>query len=186
MFFILSNPNLIRELHKEKIIKNNLFTLCLGLNSGYFSVGGINSTLHKENSSITYLNTNGNFFYSIPLNKITLNGKEFNITNEYSLIVDSGSTVTMFPSRIFNLIDDAFNDFCKIPGKCSGKKENIEKEVCFSMNENISTNQLYDSLPSLTFEFEKKYQIEWTPNNYLMEFVDENKIFYCYGFSLSQ
>jgi len=89
---IFRQPNLIRELYDNKLIKHNLFSLCLGSNAGYFSVGKINKTFHNVNSSIVYLNRNpNNFFYSVDLNKIYLNGSEIN-TNYNTILLNQNKT----------------------------------------------------------------------------------------------
>ncbi len=180
---IFRQPNLIRELYDNKLIKHNLFSLCLGSNAGYFSVGKINKTFHNVNSSIVYLNRNpNNFFYSVDLNKIYLNGSEIN-TN-YNTILDSGTTYSLFPQEIYDSLIFAFDGFLK-KNEFPATKTMVNDDYCFQLNQNKTNRNLYKSLPSFHFNFENKYSIPWKPKNYLVQQVDDVKgVIYCLGFSI--
>jgi hypothetical protein len=48
------HPTLIDALYKDKGIQTDLFALCLAEENGLMTIGGFNTTIHKE-SMITYV-----------------------------------------------------------------------------------------------------------------------------------
>ena len=184
----LRTPNLIRELYSNNMIEHNLFTLCFGLNSGYFSVGKINNTLHAKNSSIIYLNHNPNdFFYTVNLLKILIDGIDIKMSNDTSVIIDSGTTLSLFPESAYKNIIKVFDNFSEkeqFPAKKTLKGE----DYCFGLKPGYSKKNLYNSLPKFSFVFEKDNLIVgWSPKNYLYENdLSENILNYCIGISMIQ
>ena len=76
--------NFINVLYKVGAINSSIFGLCLAQKGGYFSIGDINTTFHKE--EITYLKMESNyFFYSLNMNNIFINNKKFQNINKINI-----------------------------------------------------------------------------------------------------
>ena len=62
----------INVLYNLKIINNNIFSLCLGLEGGYMSLGEIDKTYHKEKSIKYFSFTTSNNLYSFNVYGVTV------------------------------------------------------------------------------------------------------------------
>jgi hypothetical protein len=98
-----SEHNFISILNKVGALKSDVFGLCLAQMGGYFSMGEINTTYHKE--KISYLKMErSSLFYSIGMIDIYVNNKKINSykKSKYQIIIDSGTTISYFPKEVFN------------------------------------------------------------------------------------
>ena len=179
--------NFIFVLNKVGAIDNNIFGLCLAQKGGYLSIGDINTTFHKE--EITYLNLQQNyFFFSLNMKNILIEDNKIKKyqPNKYSLIIDSGTTLTYFPEEIFNEIIENIISICNSYDNkkgCGEYEYNKDFGPCFSF-ESIEKMEdaLYQYWPNFTF-FLETYGYKWTPDEYLFNITNRMKIMGCMGFN---
>jgi len=111
-------------LFNQNIISKNLFTICFGQNDGYFSIGEIDKSFHKSKIEYVPLYPGETNFY-VHLTQIKI-GEEAIPIHNYRGFIDSGTTISYFPSEIYNSIINTFNSICNnIPDNKCGKFKNI-------------------------------------------------------------
>ena len=174
-----SGKSFISLLYNNKIISKNLFSICIGQNDGYFSIGEIDTTYHKNNIEYVPLVEGGNNFY-ININKIQIGDKIIN--NNIKGFIDSGSTLSYFPRDIYNSVIDGFNSFCEKKGKKCGKFKILsDYGYCGFFNSNEEKIKVInENWPNITFYLDG-YNYVLTPSNYFFDYNEEN-IGACLGF----
>ncbi len=179
--------NIISVFYKIGVIENNIFGLCLAQMGGYFSIGDINTTFHRE--EITYLKMEKNsFFYSLNMNNIYINNRlitKYN-QNRYTLIIDSGTTISYFPEEIFNEMVDKIKTICNsFENKKGCGKYEYDKDFgpCFSF-ESVEKldDAIYQYWPNISFIL-GNYQYKWTPDEYIFNITNKMKVMGCMGFN---
>ena len=178
-----NDKSFISLMYKKDLISNNLFSLCLDKEGGYFSIGDIDTKYHIC-SKIKYVEYKPfSELYELEIQKIII--KDIEIESKYSSIINSFSTISYFPEEIFNNITIALFSICsEYKGKC-GKLKRIEGYgICsdFSNLENLS-NAIKYILPSIKIKFEN-FIFNWQPKNYLLNFTFKNiknKFRTCFG-----
>ena len=169
-----------------KQIKRNLFTLCLGYEGGLFSIGEILNDIHLNNN-ISYLSIPNNRFYVI--NFLSINIENFNVKvndenniNYYS-IVDSGTTISYFPSKFANELFHIVKTICnrnENNGKCGENFYDKNLGQCFRFNNENDMNYALDNIfPNITFNFGDNVTFVWEPRNY---YFHNSKSSFCLGF----
>ena len=94
----------ISVLYDLKVLKKNIFTICLGNRVGYLSLGAINRNFH-ESEKIEYIRIKSKKInsYQIKATQIKIgNTKPREINTD--CVIDSGTPITYFPINIFNKI----------------------------------------------------------------------------------
>ena len=179
--------NFINVLNKVGAIDNNIFGLCFAQMGGYFSIGEINTTFHKD--KITYLNMDRNtFFYSINMNNIFVNEKKINNykKNKYSLIIDSGTTISYFPNDIFEEMVDNIKTICNsFENKSGCGQYEYDKDFgpCFVFDSVQKLEEaIYQYWPNISFILED-YKYKWTPDQYIFNDTNRMKVRACMGFN---
>ena len=182
-----NDNNFIYILKKVGAIDNNIFGLCLAQMGGYFSIGEINTTFHRED--ITYLKMDKNsFFYSVNMNNIFINNLKISNydKNKYSLIIDSGTTISYFPKEIFNEMVDKTKAICNsygIKNACGKYEYDKDFGPCFSFESLEKMEEaIYIYWPNITFLLED-YKYKWTPDEYFFNVTNKMKIIGCMGFN---
>ena len=182
-----NEKNFISVMDKVGAIKKNIFSLCLAQVGGYFSIGEINTTYHKEN--ISYFNMEKNsFFYSLNVNNIFVNNKKLEKfkTNKFSFIIDSGTTISYFPDEIFDEIVDNVKTICNsFEDKRGCGKYEYDKDFgpCFLFENTIKLeNAIYQFWPNISFIF-NDYIYKWTPDEYIFNDTNKDKVRGCMGFN---
>ena len=182
--------NFINVLNKVGVIENNIFGLCLAQIGGYFSISEINTTFHKE--EITYLKMEKNsFFYSLNMNKIFINDKIISKyqKSKYTLIIDSGTTLSYFPEEIFKEILENIKSICNSfenKNGCGNYEYDKDFGLCFSFESNEKMEKaIYQYWPNISFILED-YQYKWTPDEYFFNATNKMKIIGCMGFSIGK
>ena len=179
--------NIISVFYKIGVIENNIFGLCLAQIGGYFSIGDINTTFHRE--EITYLKMEKNsFFYSLNMNNIYINNRlitKYN-QNRHTLIIDSGTTISYFPEEIFNEMVDKIKTICNsFENKNGCGKYEYDKDFgpCFSF-ESVEKldDAIYQYWPNISFIL-GNYQYKWTPDEYIFNITNKMKVMGCMGFN---
>ena len=170
-------------LYKLNVIKKNIFSLCFEHDGGYFSIGKIYEQYHYS-KNIQYVNLiNKNFGnYIINLKYIKIGEDKIDINNH--AIIDSGTTMTYFPSSIFQEIMKIILDKCKISKKC-GKLEKIQNfGYCTPIKTEEDINKLVENgWGNLTFIFDSDAKFIWMPKNYHYIYKSkENEYHLCLGF----
>ena len=177
--------NFISILNKVGAIENTIFGLCLAQMGGYFSIGEINNTFHRE--EITYLKMEKiSFFFSLNMNKIYVNDKMITkySKNKYSLIIDSGTTISYFPEEIFNEMVTNIKSICSSSqNRCGYYEYDRDFGPCFSFDSrNQMEEAVYKYWPNISFILED-YKYNWTPDEYLFNDTNKMKIRGCMGFN---
>ena len=181
-----NNPrSFISMLYKTKVIKKDLFTLCLSQEGGYFSIGEININYHKS-KDIKYLPLDmATDNYHISLNSITIDNHKIN--NKYSTFIDSGTTISYFPKNMFDEIINEVKKIWEEKGKTYGTLKYINGiGYCVIYKDG---NQFYDIIykvwPNIILEF-KNYEFKWIPENYYFIFTKSKIMHVCLGFDQDQ
>ena len=178
-----SGKNLINILYKYKIINNNIFSLCLAQKGGYITIDEIEKKYHKE--EIKYINIDKDiYYYSFTINKIKINNNT--ISNDiYPAKIDSGSTLTNIPIKFANYIINYINDLCNLDKNkklCGEYFINKELDSCYKFNSSSQFDYVLNNIwPNITFSI-NDYDYIWNPSQYLMKFIENNKIIGCFGF----
>jgi hypothetical protein len=172
-------------LYKNSVIPNNIFSLCFAPDGGYFSVGGLNRTLHTEEEVkyIDYYDTN---FYKVKLKDVIVNSVDFSVNeNEYFTIIDSGTTLSYFPKKLYTEFEKQINVVCSEINRCLGDSFTAEVGICYKLKENVSVLQFVESMPTFSFIFENNTTYYWKPQNYLFNYTDsasnDNRMTLCIG-----
>lgn len=153
-------------LYNQKILRNNLFTLCLSQTSGFFSLGEINKTLHLNND-INYVSIKDSSFYSVELQSIVVNEQNIEINNKsFTTIIDSGTTLSYFPQEILSKIESTFENICK-HHHCGSIFYQMEFSKCFEFRTIFEMNKVFSLFPDITFKFENGVEYIWEPLNYM-------------------
>ena len=168
-------------LFNQKIISKNLFTICFGQSDGYFSIGEIDTSFHNSKIEYVPLFPGESNFY-VQLNQLKI-GEEIIPINNYRGFIDSGTTISYFPSEIYNSIINKFNSICKnIPNKKCGNFKNVPGlGYCgFFNTKEDKEKALEEYWPNITLYFEG--------HNYTLRGIDysydynENGVGACLGF----
>ena len=178
-----NDKSFISMMYRKDLLQNNLFTLCLNKEGGYFSLGDIDTKYHicSEIKYVQYIPSSE--IYELEIESIII--KNIEIPTKYFSIIDSSSTISYFPEEIFNNISMAFFMICsEYEGQC-GKLKRIEGYgICsdFKNYENYINAMKY-ILPTIQIKF-MNYTFNWEPKNYLLNFYFKNtksKIRTCFG-----
>lgn len=172
-------------LYKNSVIPNNIFSLCFAPDGGYFSVGGLNRTLHTEDE-VKFIDYSDSNFYKVKLKDVTVNTVDFSVNgNEYFTIIDSGTTLSYFPKKLYTEIEKQINVVCSEINRCLGDSFTAEVGICYKLKENVSVLQFIESMPTISFVFENNTKYFWKPKNYLFNYTDsasnDNRMTLCIG-----
>lgn len=166
-------------LYNLHMLKNNVFSLCLGDRIGYLSLGYLTRKFHKSKKIeyIPILNQSINS-YQIQTSAVNVEKiKERNIKAE--CVIDSGTPITYFPINLFHRI---LKDIIKYFKKNEKNFFNIfgyhhyYGYCTFFENENELIKQI-KSWPRIKFTFSKT-EFLWEPENYFYK-VNNNEV--CLG-----
>ena len=176
-----SGKSFVSLLFRNNVIKNEIFSICLGQKDGYLSVGEIDTAYHKNKVVFVPLIWGHTNFY-IKLFNMQV-GDHIISTRNFNGFVDSGTTITYFPRDIFNNIITYFNEYCEKNGNKCGKFETISNigycGMFGSKQERVIALNKY--WPNITL-FLEGYNYTLTPNDYNFEYNDDKKIGACLGF----
>ena len=165
-------PNL---LYKLGIINKNIFTLCFGLRGGYMSLGEIDTTFHKS-ETINYVPLlDSDIFYFVKLNSLSVSNQENALKIPLIAKIDTGNSISYFPSITFKSIISQFKTFCSSGNHTCGNfsyDENYGYCASFPDRETLF-NAIYRNWPEIVLKF-GEHEYTWKPINY-----------YYYKFNLS-
>jgi hypothetical protein len=163
-----------------------MFSLCLSNNGGYFSVGDYNTSYHNKNSSIVYVKMKGDNFYEINFKNILIGNSSFDV-NSTIFIIDSGTSLTYFPSFLFtNILHSIMRD-CSKNNNCYATQITIRNDICFLPIQGSSKKDFYRSFSDILFVNEKSnFTYKWRPRDYIVVMVKKGQKYLCLGFSSSR
>ena len=182
-----TKKSIVEYLYKEKVIKNNLFTLCFAYEGGYFSLGEINSDFHSSSHEITYFPISSSAQnpsqYVLKASFISVNSIEIPLqTREVPAYVASSSTYTFFPEKIYDGIIEKILSECGEGGKECGELSKIFGfGYCAVFESREDMEEKVKRWPSVKFSFGDK-EFEWTGRNYLFNLSTTNTFRGCFGF----
>ena len=181
-----NNPkSFISLLYNLKVVNRNLFTLCFGLRGGYMSLGEIDKTYHKS-EDIEYIPLlSSNIYYLVKLNSIEVGDSKTNAIKVPVLAsIDTGNSISYFPSIIFKQITNQFKRFCDAKGKaCGNFTYDQELGYCASFPDRETLfKSIYKNWPNITLHFGESEYI-WKPINYYYYDLNINQRKACLGFN---
>ena len=166
-------PNLLYNLG---IINKNVFTLCFGLRGGYMSLGEIDTTFHKS-EIINYVPLlDSATFYFVKLTGLKVANEENAIKVPLVAKIDTGNSISYFPSITFKSIVSQFRKFCSSGNHTCGNftyEESYGYCASFPDRETLF-NAIYRNWPEITLNF-GEHEYTWKPINY-----------YYYKFNITQ
>lgn len=159
-------PTILQDLFVDKKhINPNLFSMCLAEWGGKLSVGGWEPSYHLNSTAAQWIPLDSTGYYSIPLQRIVLNGKDLgvNVNMMGTALIDSGTTFTYFPAEVFNRLTAALVEFCNGVGGCSAHQEGPD---CWRLDGG-STDP--GQFPTLTLSFDGGAVVQWPSRAYLFQ-----------------
>ena len=182
-----NNPkSFISLLYNLKIINRNIFSLCFNLRGGYMSLGEIDKTFHKSKVIEFVPLLTSNIYYLVKLNSIKIGNKNTSnaIINPVIANIDTGNSISYFPSIIYKNMIKQFKQFClENGGKCGNFTYNNELGYCSKFpNRESLFRAIYQYWPNITLYFgESKYI--WKPINYYYYNFNAKERKACLGFN---
>ena len=178
----------ISIMNKVGALDSSIFGLCLAQKGGYFSIGEIDTTFHKE--KISYIKMErSSMFYAIGMQEIYVGDKKIKSfkKSKYQVIIDSGTTISYFPKEVFNEIVEVTNNICNsYTNKNACGKYDYDKDLgpCFIFDDiEKLENGVFNYWPNFTFILNNKYNFHWIPKNYYFNDTSKKKARACMGFN---
>ena len=164
-----SPKSFISILYNLKVINTNLFTLCFGLRGGYMSLGEIEKTFHRS-EDIEYVPLlTSDVYYLVKLTGVKVGGDKAQNSLKTPVIatVDTGNSISYFPSIVFKEITKQFKDYCmETGGKCGNFTFDEDMGYCASFQDRESLfKAIFQYWPNITLNFGESAYI-WKPINY--------------------
>ena len=181
-----NNPkSFISLLYNFKVINRNIFSLCFGLRGGYMSLGEIDKTYHKSEyiEYVPLLTSSVN--YLIKLNSMKIGERPNILKTPYIASIETGNTISYFPSIIFKEITNQFKDFCMSHGggKCGNFTFDHDFGYCAAFPDRESLfRSIYNFWPNITLHFGESEYI-WKPINYYYYHYSITQRKACLGFN---
>lgn len=181
------NPkSFISILYNLKVINRDLFTLCFGLRGGYMSLGEVEKRYHKD-ETIEYVPLlSSNVYYLVKLNSLKVGNKDAKNSIKTPVIanIDTGNTISYFPSIIFKSITKEFKLFCsEKERKCGNFTYDHELGYCAEFPDRESLfRSIYEYWPNITLLFGESEYI-WKPINYYYYYLNGEIRKACLGFN---
>ena len=157
--------NFVNILQRLNIIKDNIFSICIGNRLGYLSMGGVIKTFHKSKINYIPLINSGNLF-KIEINQLNIENDEKHEIKTIS-VIDTGTPISYFPNNIFKIIINDFGKFCD-----KMKNENFSRFTyddkygyCLYYKSKKKMYKQIDLWPKIFFDFNNT-QFTWRPKDY--------------------
>lgn len=155
---------------KERgLIDDMIFSLCFSKHGGYLTIGGVDTTFHNKGEVIKYIPYTGNTQYKVPFESYQFGTETVSRTvdKSYYSVIDSGTTLTYFPKKIYSEFETYFSNYCK-----SNDCKSTVKGVCFTPKQGYNWDSLYETLPKVYFHLKDKgdkiVKVTWTARDYLI------------------
>ena len=160
---------IVDSLRDHHGLKEDVFSLCLSYKGGAFVLGGYNASLHVDpKASVAWepFLTTSNFFevkmtdirvggVSIGLDTVSLNGG----SSGGGWIVDSGTTFTWVPSRVFGKMQRQYESTCSGQGHCEGAVTYADRDAmwCYRITPTVNKTEddLLKTFPSIKVQLQR-------------------------------
>ena len=175
-----NEDSIINQLYKEGKINKRLFSLCFSQNGGYFTIGNINHSFHINSPIYFPITMKG--VYALNINSVYLNFDNRYELHDLPAILDSGTTLTYFPSELSKFIIDNFKAKCNSE-LCGKYIKDDSYGHCFTF-ENVEqlNNAVVNLWPSIKFILNGNYNFVWKPINYVFNITKGEEVKACLGF----
>ena len=178
------NPkSFISLLYHLKVINQDVFTLCFGLRGGYMSLGEVDKTFHRSETIEYAPLLDSKLFYYVRLNSLKVGDGPNSIKTPVVASIDTGNTISYFPSIIFKNITKQFKLFCKKnEGKCGNFTYDHDLGYCASFQDRETLfRSIFQYWPNITLSFGDSEYI-WKPINYYYYHFNSGERKACLGF----
>jgi len=178
-----SPTSFISLLNNLKVINRNIFTLCFGLRGGYMSLGEVDNSFHR--GDIQYVQLVNSNSYLVRLDSIKVGDNPYNpIKIPIISSVDTGNSISYFPSEIFKVITNHFMKYCENQdNNCGNFTYDNNAGYCASFSDRESLfKAVYHYWPNITLHFGESVYI-WRPINYYYYIFNETERKACLGFN---
>eukprot|EP01112_Ceratiomyxa_fruticulosa_P022844 TRINITY_DN84_c0_g1_i5.p1 TRINITY_DN84_c0_g1~~TRINITY_DN84_c0_g1_i5.p1 ORF type:complete len:565 (-),score=96.14 TRINITY_DN84_c0_g1_i5:58-1752(-) len=160
--WVICSPNCIEPALDSFTTANsipNVFALTLKATNGIFTIGGDDPTLYLPPLYYSPL-TNGNNFYSVNFQGISMNG--YNIfSGNVQGVIDSGTSFLLLPNNMYSSFQSYFSThYCSLPCVC-GTYTLLDGYTC-----TINPTR-FAQFPSITLSIQNVY-VTIPPTNYLV------------------
>ncbi|XP_071901221.1 protein ASPARTIC PROTEASE IN GUARD CELL 1-like [Coffea arabica] len=125
-------------------------------------------------------------YYYVELTGVTINGEKVSIPpSDYQIdqdggggiIIDSGTTITEFPTQVYNSFRDTFVKYARALPPMSGFDDGLVKfDTCYDLS-----SEHKDGYPTMSFEFHGGKTLSLRPANYLVRVDTRGK--HCLAFT---
>ncbi|KNB42061.1 aspartyl protease [Blastocystis sp. subtype 4] len=82
------------------------FSLCFGRSNGILTVGGYDERMIE--GDIYWMDNQDPYYYVVRLNDVQINQKSVSMLKSIRAVIDSGTTLTLFPKTLFNKFKQLF------------------------------------------------------------------------------
>ena len=167
------DSNFVSLAYKNNRLLSDVFSICLGQKDGYFSMGKIDSQFHKSNF-IQYINLIKNeeeYLFQIKTFKIN----EVEINNFYLAKIDSSSTSTYIPKRIYTQIVPGIISYCNkvLDNTCTFRQIN-NMGYCIDLRTKKEViNLIFRGLPDIEITVGDTL-FTWKGSNYYLDMTNND------------
>ena len=173
-----NNKSFIDILYNSKVIKSKIFSLCYSHQGGYFSIGKIDTSFHfsKNINYVSLIDLHMELYY-IKVNYIQVGNTKIKYNKRAS--IDSGSTLTYFPNKIFKSIMKRYLKICK---NCGNLRRIEEYGYCTKVKDVEEMNEIAKEWKDIIIVLDY-YEFIWKPENYYFIYeTEEGDLNLCLGF----
>jgi len=156
----------------------NLFTICMSQSGGKMVWGSADTDLVKGGFKYSYLDSTS-MFYSVAIEKeqIKFGDKVFSNTWLSSGIVDTGTTLVVLPTGVFNEIATEFKaNYCDVPATCEDDSWVVAGGCASLSDADIA------KLPVFRIELKGGVELELTADEYMLRYTQNEVQYRCFGF----
>ena len=172
--------SIINQLYKEGKINKRIVSLCFSQNGGYLTLGNVYRDYHIN--SPVYFPITMKDVYSLNINSVYLNYEKKFESQNFPANIDSGTTLTYFPTNLSTFIVDSFKEKCNST-QCGKYIKDNSYGHCFSFESIERLNKAVDNLwPSINFIINGNYNFVWKPMNYMVNITKGDEVKACLGF----
>ena len=141
-----SHPSILESLFVDERIDKSIFSLCIAHEGGELTVGG-----PPDSVELAYIPMKTNTFYTVTLSSMSMGSSTMG-TVFSPAVVDSGTTLSYFPTEVYNRLIAAIESFAP----SASQRKNSR---CWRPTET-------QPLPPITFTF-GSVSVEWSADAYL-------------------
>jgi len=115
---VFAYPSVLEFMHETREISSESYSICLGNESGFINVG----KPHKDDG-VDFVELEKNYYFSVTgwsVGDIETDIEPEDMINllEENTYLDSTIPITLVRDPVFDMLVDAFDEFCDKPEKC--------------------------------------------------------------------